>query len=195
LYVQKTFFKKYIFTQDEDMVGKIMINEYFVPKLSLLFNMFSGHWQKNKLFNRCGFSMVELVTVLSIIVILATMAIPTINRYIYTTKIAACATDIRTIDKAITAYSIDKNALPPDGPAGLGALGMSDMVDPWRRPFEFKLNTPATELKDIANNPLNTDYDLYSLGQDGISVSAAGGDGNEDDIARTNNGTFVGVRP
>lgn len=177
------------------MVAKITRNKYFVPKKSLLFNNPLLCSQQAFILGRSGFTLVELIIVVAVLGILAAMAIPTFNNYIKTTKVTACIADIRTIDKAMMAYVIDKNALPSDGAAGLDEIGMSALKDPWKRPFEFKINSAATELKDIANHALNTDYDLYSLGEDGLSVPASGGAGNDDDVARSNNGSFVGVRP
>jgi len=41
--------------------------------------------------------------------------------------------------------------------------------------------------------PLNTDYDLYSQGPDGQSVSPLTAAKSRDDIIRANNGDFIGT--
>jgi general secretion pathway protein G len=115
-----------------------------------------------------------------------------LNRYIKSTRSSACASDLRTIEKAITAYVIDRNALP----ASLNDVGMAGRLDPWKRPYVYQVVVAGSELVDFAQNPLNTDYDLYSMGQDGASTPSPGNDpSNADDIARANDGSYVGVRP
>lgn len=147
--------------------------------------------QKNARDNR-GFTLIELLMVVAIIGVLATAAIPSFNRYIKTTRISACATDLRTIEKAITAYVIDRNALP----AGLNDVGMAGRLDPWKRPYVYQVVIAGTELEDVGLQSLNTDYDLYSIGQDGASTPSPGNDpSNADDVARSNDGSYVGVRP
>lgn len=47
--------------------------------------------------------------------------------------------------------------------------------------------------KDKSLHPLNTDYDLYSMGPDGRSVSPLTAKASRDDIIRANNGGFIGV--
>jgi len=47
--------------------------------------------------------------------------------------------------------------------------------------------------KDHNLVPLNSDYDLYSMGKDGKSVSPLTAKASRDDIVRANNGAFVGL--
>lgn len=47
--------------------------------------------------------------------------------------------------------------------------------------------------KDHNLVPLNTDYDLYSMGEDGASVSPLTAKASRDDIVRANNGRYVGL--
>ena len=143
--------------------------------------------------DRRGFSMVELITVMGIVGALATMAIPTYNSYLKTVKNGRCVADLRTIDKAVTAYVLDNNGPPPGN--DLSVIGTTaNQLDPWGRQYVYQnLASPgATPLLDQFGEPLNTDYDLYSLGSDGVSVPAY--TDNCDDIARYNNGLFVGLR-
>ncbi len=41
--------------------------------------------------------------------------------------------------------------------------------------------------------PVNTDYDLYSMGKDGKSTSPFTAKASQDDIVRANNGGFLGL--
>jgi general secretion pathway protein G len=47
--------------------------------------------------------------------------------------------------------------------------------------------------KDGKLNPLNTDFDLYSLGRDGESRETLNARPSRDDIVRANNGAFIGL--
>jgi general secretion pathway protein G len=68
--------------------------------------------------------------------------------------------------------------------------------DPWGRPYQY-LNialapNPGVLRKDKNLVPINTDYDLYSLGRDGDSVPPLNAAKSRDDIVRANNGAFIG---
>jgi general secretion pathway protein G len=47
--------------------------------------------------------------------------------------------------------------------------------------------------KDRFLIPLNTDFDLFSMGQDGVSKPPLTSQDSWDDIVRANNGGFVGL--
>jgi general secretion pathway protein G len=140
----------------------------------------------------CGFTLIELIMVVAILGILAIMSIPSFKTYLKTTKVNVCASDLRVIDKAITAYIMEKNALP----TSLSDVGMNNQLDPWKRPYVYQnLSLGGTPLQDFSTIDLNTDYDLYSKGEDDASSPAGGGAGNEDDVVRSNDGSYAGLRP
>ena len=47
--------------------------------------------------------------------------------------------------------------------------------------------------KDHNLVPLNTDFDLYSMGPDGESASPLTAKASRDDIIRANNGSYIGT--
>ena len=47
--------------------------------------------------------------------------------------------------------------------------------------------------KDGKLNPLNSDFDLYSVGADGESMGPLSAVKSRDDIVRANNGAFIGL--
>jgi general secretion pathway protein G len=140
-----------------------------------------------------GFSLVELITVMGIVVALATMALPVYNSYLKTVKNGRCVADLRTIDKAFTAYILEKNSLP----ANLSDIGSAaNQLDPWGKAYVYQIiaSDRSNALLDEFGEALNTDYDLYSMGEDGASDLTYADPHSANDIARHNNGMFVGLR-
>jgi general secretion pathway protein G len=110
------------------------------------------------------------------------------TQYINKAKSGSSAAEIRTIEKDITAYIIDKNTLPPT----LLDAGFSK-PDPWGHPYIYVVGNP-TPLLDFLGLPLNSDYDLYSSGADGASDPVVANPVTKDDIVRSNDGGFAGSR-
>jgi general secretion pathway protein G len=69
-------------------------------------------------------------------------------------------------------------------------------VDPWGRPYIYRRaadSRPAELRKDGKLAPLNSDFDLYSLGPDGVSALALPAASSRDDVVRAGNGAFIGL--
>ena len=75
---------------------------------------------------------------------------------------------------------------------------MHTMQDPWGNPYQYlnlsdpKLKGKGQARKDHNLVPINSDFDLYSMGKDGASVSPLTAKASRDDIVRANNGRFIG---
>src|SRR5512139_746437 len=80
-----------------------------------------------------GFTLVELIVVAALVAILAAIALPTYSWIVDRAKNASCIADLRTLQKDINAYIIEKNELPDD----LDKIGRGDLRDPWGRPFRY----------------------------------------------------------
>lgn len=139
-----------------------------------------------------GFTLIELIVAVAILGIIAAVAIPNYSQYLARTRIAQAVTDIRGIELTLERVAVANNGQYPDS---LAAVGIAQL-DPWGRPYQY-LNVMTTNnrgqvRKDRALNPINTDYDLYSMGPDGESVSPLTARQSRDDIVRARNGQFVG---
>lgn len=142
----------------------------------------------SKCFNS-GFTLVELVIVIAIIGIIATLAFFGYTGYLDKAKTATALQEINTLEKEISIYSVESNALPPN----LAAINYDGFLDPWNRPYVYNPDlTVNPRIDGDTGKKLNDDYDLYSLGKDGLSAQDINDPTSQDDIIRALNGSFKG---
>lgn len=140
-----------------------------------------------------AFSLLELLLVVAIVGILATLAYGSYEEYWEKARVADAKADIFGLDVKLTTYfSINKFF-----PASLAAIGGAPL-DPWGNPYQYlNLQTlvkgKQKPRKDHNLHPINSDFDLYSMGKDGRSVSPLTAQASRDDIIRANNGGFIGL--
>jgi general secretion pathway protein G len=145
-----------------------------------------------------GFTLIELMIVVAIIGTLATIAVPSYISYKEKARIAAAIAEIRIMEKQIQNYLVDHH----DYPENLADLGKRISIDPWGNPYKYlkiagvdhkgKGKTDKRR-KDHFMVPVNSDYDLYSMGRDGESVAPFTAKKSRDDVVRANDGQFVGL--
>ncbi|KTD61081.1 fimbrial protein, type IV pilin, PilE [Legionella spiritensis] len=143
-----------------------------------------------------GFTMLELMLVAGILGVAAIIAIPSYNRYLDRINITTAQNDIRAMELSIHSYFLANNGTFPPS---LAAAGINK-TDPWGRPYQYLQiqgstdpNITGKSRKDKNLVPINSDFDLYSMGEDGASVSPLTAQASRDDIVRANNGAFVGL--
>ena len=144
---------------------------------------------------RKGFTLVELVTATAIIGILSAIAIPAYSDYYNKARIVRTITEIRMLATSIVAYTVSNNRQPDT----LGDIGYGNLLDPWGHAYQY-LNIADGDIKgkgsfrkDRFLNPLNSDFDLYSMGADGESKPPLTTKDSQDDILRASNGRFIGL--
>jgi general secretion pathway protein G len=144
---------------------------------------------------RRGFTLVEIAIALLIIGVLVALAVPMIGDYRERALVSQAKMDIELLSAEIDRWIRDFGNVP----VNVDRLSQGKL-DPWGRPYKF-LNVSASappEAKGKARKdknlvPINSDYDLYSMGKDGKSVGALTAKESRDDIVRANNGAFVGL--
>lgn len=140
-----------------------------------------------------GFSVVELLIVIMIIATLAAIAIPNYSEAVNTARIVRAIGDIRGISNAIEMYFMTNNKHPEK----LEDVLNEERRDPWGHPYQYLalkgLKGKGKMRKDKNLVPINSDYDLYSMGRDGKSASPLTAKPSRDDIVRANNGGFIGL--
>jgi len=149
----------------------------------------------NATVRRCGagFTLVELLIVLGLIGTLAAISIPMYVRAIEKARSTRAIGDIKNISLTLSAWQSQHDALPES----LGEIGMGSLLDPWGHAYQY-MKLEGVEGKGKARKdknlvPLNSDYDLYSMGADGQSVGPLTAKASRDDIIRANNGGFIGL--
>jgi general secretion pathway protein G len=141
-----------------------------------------------------GFTILELLTVIAIVGALSAIAIPAYTDYIEKAKETRAIADILMLERDIGAYEITNETLP----ASLDDVGRGSFEDPWGNPYRYlnfakvKGKGKGKMRKDRFLVPINSTYDLYSMGKDGKSSSPLTARSSYDDIIRANDGGYIG---
>jgi len=106
-----------------------------------------------------GFTLIELMVVVVILGILATIIVPKVMDRPDTARLVKAKTDIRAIESALNLYKLD-NFNYPTTDEGLEALSPKYIErlakDPWGKPYLYL--SPG----------LHGEMDVYTLGADGL---------------------------
>ena len=149
-----------------------------------------------------GFTIVEILLVISITCTLCGIAIPSYKNYLYKARVTKAVVEIRLMEKEVWGYQLDlssqtlelRNENLPDS---LEDINCDYILDPWGRPYEyqaFKEKKDKGKMRlDRHMVPVNTDFDLFSKGRDGKSKKPLMNPSSHDDILRASNGAFVGL--
>ncbi len=139
---------------------------------------------------RPGVTLVEVLVACVMVGMLLMVASAKYTDWRDKANVTKAVADIVNIDAAITAYGNTHNALP----VSLNQLGTVPL-DPWGRPYQFYDFSVGGDQprKDRFLNPINTSYDLYSMGKDGRTQRALTARFSRDDIVRAQDGAFIGV--
>jgi general secretion pathway protein G len=143
-------------------------------------------YTNNKQRTRRGFTLIEIIVVVMIITVLATLIAPKLLGRVGSAKQAAARVGAATIATSLKLYTLDMGLSAPSddfelellllsaddggGPSGPYLERADNLIDPWGNPYEFEL-PPGT---------INASFDIISWGEDG----EAGGEGVNEDITQ-----------
>lgn len=140
-----------------------------------------------------GLTLIELVIVIAIVSVLAAVAVPAYSDYRERVRVRQAVADLSALAMLIKNYEFDARAYPPN----LGAVGNAGKLDPWGRPYVYlNLQDPKTKGGARKNKnlvPINSDFDLYSVGRDGDSRPPLTAKPSRDDVIRANDGRYYGL--
>jgi general secretion pathway protein G len=140
-----------------------------------------------------GFTLLELVIVVAIILTISAIAVPNLMATLDQARIAKAVGDIDAIEDDIAIYQTIYGVLPDS----LSQIGDGNLLDPWGNPYQYlnhaTMKGNGQARKDRFLKPLNSDYDLYSMGKDGSSSPPLQAKPSLDDVIRAANGSYVGL--
>lgn len=144
---------------------------------------------------QAAFTLIELLIVTAVIAALAAVAIPYYREYKERANVAKAIIDIKGIALVLKGFHDDNRTYP----ASLASLSSKLPTDPWGNAYVYlaiDIDPPPNtgqKRKDKNQNPLNSDFDLYSMGPDGQTQKQLTAAKARDDIVRADNGRFVDV--
>jgi general secretion pathway protein G len=142
-------------------------------------------------FNQ-GLTLIELVLSVAIIGVLAAIAIPAYSDYQEKARVNNAVMDIAVMAPIIKSYALNEGTYPD----ALAEVGLGGKVDPWGNAYRYlnlDKNGNGGARRDRNLNPLNTDFDLYSVGKNGITRLPISQRDSLDDVIRVFDGKFVNL--
>jgi general secretion pathway protein G len=108
-------------------------------------------------------------------------------------KIAQITGDLGTIHLTASRFELRNNRYPLD----LAEMGLGDLRDPWGNPYQYLVVFGRQDVgpvrKDHNLKPVNTGYDVYSMGPDGETATPFTSTLGKDDIVMANDGDYFGL--
>lgn len=139
-----------------------------------------------------GFTLIELLAVVVIIGLLTQLGLPPYRDAVDRARVAKATGDL----KAILVDVQGRDSLP----SSLAQIGRGSLLDPWGHPYVYYPFPPTSgkappggARRDRFLVPINTQFDLYSMGKDGLTTIALTAKNSRDDVVVANDGGFVGL--
>ena len=131
----------------------------------------------------------ELLAVVTIVGSLAALGVPATREAIERARVARAIGEIKSMST-----NLDSQDSLPDLLSSLGPLPL----DPWGNPYQYNKFPPNRKVPQDARRdrflvPINTSYDLFSMGRDGATTPPLSASKSQDDVVRANDGGFIGL--
>lgn len=137
---------------------------------------------KQKLQTQHGFTLLELLVVLSIIALLAGVVVPKSIEYLDDSKIKTTRLQIEELSAALDMYKLDVGSYPKTDQGLLALVEKPSNGKRWNGPYVRKNkkipNDPWEQAYNYVSPGEHSKFDLFSLGGDGQE----GGEGSDQDI-------------
>ena len=151
-----------------------------------------------------GFTAIEILITLAIISVILAIGVPTYSEHRKKVMNAECAKDLVMISQRLEKY----HSFNYEYPEYLVDMGIS-MEDPWGNPIQYlnlsdidpvsgavqagSKGPKPTPRKKQNLKPLNTDYDLFCVGPNGVYMPNISHKDSLDDVMRADDGAFLGL--
>jgi general secretion pathway protein G len=140
-----------------------------------------------------GFTVIELLITCALILTVAALAVPNLLSALNAAKIARAVADVHAIGTDVMGYDATENKFPDT----LDDVGDGAYRDPWGNPYQYlsfsTVKGKGKMRKDRFLVPINTSFDLYSMGKDDKSAAPLTAQASQDDVIWANDGSFVGL--
>jgi general secretion pathway protein G len=143
---------------------------------------------------QAAFTLTELLAAVVIAGLLLGIGVPSYSSIIQRQRVAAAVADLGKLSLRIAKYKL-ANVSPP---ASLADIGAADWRDPWGNSYQylsFDADIPGIQTrirKDHNLHPINSEFDLYSMGPDGDSRAPLTARQSRDDVIFARDGDFIG---
>jgi len=157
-------------------------------------NTVKGRWRRRGRGTGVeSFTLVELIIIIAMIGILSGIAVPLYADFVHRAKVERAKWEIRQFESVINIYYYKYNRYP----SSLTDVAYGTPLDPWGNAYQYvSSEDPAwSGLARFDRNirPLNSDYDLCSMGADGLTARNLAATKSLDDVIRAGNGSYVGL--
>jgi general secretion pathway protein G len=134
-----------------------------------------------------GVTLMELSITMALVALLASIATPAMIGYVERARNNRAIGEIGRVSIELYRWRSSNGGVFP---VNLAAAGIEMDPDPWGNNYVY-VNGGLTRTAN--GDPVNSDFDLYSSGADGATAPNFDAASAADDIARANNGAFVGL--
>jgi general secretion pathway protein G len=139
-----------------------------------------------------GFTVLELLIVITIMLVIAALAVPGMQSAIASARNARATSDVRTLGNAALGWYLQYGSPP----ATLNDIGYGGQNDPWGSPYQYlnistNLGT-GVRRTDRFGVPINTYFEMYSMGPNRNSAASLSATQSQDDIIWANDGFYIG---
>ncbi len=139
-----------------------------------------------------GFTLVEMLSAIVIVGLLSTMSILHYQTMAESSRVQQGILAILDLQSEIEEYAMETGGLP----SYLCEIGQSGLIDPWGNSYQYLVLRKTTLGQARADKflaPINSDFDLYSMGKNGVSAKQITNASSLDDLIRANDGSYVGL--
>jgi len=147
-----------------------------------------GRWRDQR-----AFSLIETLLVCALLSTLASISAGIYVAALKTARITRAIGDLHALDIDIREFHLRHDRYPTT----LTEARPIVPNDPWGRPYVYtdlsQKGGKGKARKDGKLNPINSDFDLYSVGEDGLTTTPLKPPQSRDDVIRARDGAFLGL--
>jgi general secretion pathway protein G len=140
-----------------------------------------------------AFSLIETLIVCALLSTLASLSAGVYLTALKTARVTRAIGDLHALDVDIRTFRLQNNRYPTT----LSEARPIVPNDPWGRPYVYtdlsQRGSRGRARKDGRLNPINSDFDLYSVGEDGLTMTPLTAPTSKDDVIRARDGAFLGL--